>query len=193
MKNTMFNTLPNTDFSIHLMDDIELRASKRDVKNLVTQIRDYNVNFATIDLGITTYREFEKTPLSKNLKKLNIPYFTIELPYYVKDHFARQINELKEKYYELRATYDILEDKNKSTAQELNSLMRYYSKELREIKNYININVRTKLIFKKILSLITGKDNKSLRFIHFGERNFFMGIFNLIESIRNNNQILNKK
>ena len=193
MKGIMFDPLPNTDFSIHLMDNIELEASKNDVKNLVSQIRDYNVSFATIDLGNTTLREFEKTPLAKNLEKLNIPYFTIELPYYVKDHFTRQMTEIKENYDELKATYDVLEDKNKSTAQELKNLMRYYSKELNEIKNYINTNVRTKLIFNKVLNLITREDNRSLRFIHFGERSFFMEIFNLIESIKYKHQILNKK
>jgi hypothetical protein len=193
MKGMMFDPLPNTDFSIHLMDNIELEASKNDVKNLVSQIRDYNVSFATIDLGNTTLREFEKTPLAKNLEKLNIPYFTIELPYYVKDHFTTQMTEIKEIYDELKATYDVLEDKNKSTAQELKNLMRYYSKELKEIKNYINTNVRTKLIFNKVLNLITREDNRSLRFIHFGERSFFMEIFNLIESIKYKHQILNKK
>jgi hypothetical protein len=103
------------------------------------------------------------------------------------------MTEIKENYDELKATYDVLEDKNKSTAQELKNLMRYYSKELNEIKNYINTNVRTKLIFNKVLNLITREDNRSLRFIHFGERSFFMEIFNLIESIKYKHQILNKK
>ncbi|MFX1379786.1 MAG: hypothetical protein ACFFA4_11920 [Promethearchaeota archaeon] len=193
MKSTMFEPLPDTDFSIHLMNDLELEASGNEVENILSQIRDLHVNFATIDLGNTTLREFENTPLAMSLKKLNIPYFTIELPYYVKDYFTKEINEIREKYYELKATYDILEYKNNPTAQELNNLLKYYSKEINELNNYINIEVRTKLIFKKILSLISGKSNKNLTFVHFGERNFFMGIFNLIESIRNKNQFLNQK
>lgn len=193
MKSMMFEPLPDTDFSIHLMNDLELEAPGNDVENFFSQIRDFHINFATIDLGNYTLREFENTPLAMNLKKLGIPYFAIELPYYVKDHFAKQIKDLKENYFEVKATYDLLEDKNKQTAQELNHLLNYYSKELREIHNYINLEVRTKLILEKILRLMTRIDKNDLTFVHFGERSFFMGIFSQISSIKGKNQFLNEK
>lgn len=189
----MLEQLPDTEFSIHLMDDLELEVSRNEVENFATQIRDFNVDFATIDLGLSTLREFENTPLAMNLKKLEIPYFTIELPYYVKDYFAKQINEIKEKYYELKATYDILEDKNKRFAQELNHLINYYSNELRELDNYINVEVRSKLIFNKVLTLIKGKNNKNLTFLHFGQRNFFMEIFSQTKSDIYKSKHLNEK
>ncbi|MFX1326734.1 MAG: hypothetical protein ACFE91_01135 [Promethearchaeota archaeon] len=193
MKSMMFEPLPDTDFSIHLMEDLESDASGKSVENLVSQIRDLHVNFATIDLGNSTLREFENTPLAMYLKKLGIPYFTIELPYYVKDHFTKQINEIKEKYYELKATYDILEEKQRLTAQELNGLINYYSNELKEINNYINMEIRTKSIFKKLLSIIRGKDNINLTFLHFGERDFFMGIFSQTKRVNYKSQFLIKK
>ncbi|MFW9881088.1 MAG: hypothetical protein ACFFG0_49125 [Candidatus Thorarchaeota archaeon] len=176
MKSILFEPLPDDNFSIHLMNDMEIDTSGEGIDNLVRKIRDYKISFVTIDLGNLSLREFNNTPLARSLKEFEIPYFTIELPYYVKGHFTNQIKEIEEKYYELKSTYDILVEKNKPAAQELKNLIDYYSKELRKLDNFINLNVRTKLIFKKFQSLIKDKYCKNLSFMQFGESFFFIGI-----------------
>jgi hypothetical protein len=91
----MFETLIDDNFSVYLMRDTDADVSGSEIENLVSKFRDIPVNFATIDLGYMTLREFNETKLAKLLKDFEIPYFTIELPHYVKGHFTSQISEIK--------------------------------------------------------------------------------------------------
>ncbi|MFX0106374.1 MAG: hypothetical protein ACFE75_12920, partial [Candidatus Hodarchaeota archaeon] len=108
----------------------------KSIEDLIGKFRDIPVDFATIDLGYMNLREFNKTHLAKVLKEFGIPYFTIELPHYVKGHFTSQISEIQNKYNELKSTYSMLKDKNTPGAQELSYLIDYYSNELRELNYY---------------------------------------------------------
>jgi predicted transcriptional regulator YdeE len=172
----MFETLIDDNFSVYLMRDTDADISSGDIEDLVGKFRDIPVNFATIDLGYMNLREFNETRLAKVLKEFEIPYFTIELPHYVKGHFASQISEIKQKYDELKSTYSSLKDKNSPGAQELSYLIDYYSNELRELNYYINQQVRTESAVKRILSVIEGRDSKKLTFVHFGEESTLVEI-----------------
>lgn len=176
MNSIMFETLMDNNFSVYLMRDNDADVTGKDVVDLVEKFKDIPVHFATIDLGYMSLREFDETYLSKVLKKFKIPYFTIELPYYVKGHFSSQISEIKNKYKELKATYDSLKDRNSPGAQELSYLIDYYSSELRELNHYITQQIRTESIVKKILSVIKDRDSKNLNFVHFGEENTLVEI-----------------
>jgi predicted transcriptional regulator YdeE len=172
----MFETLIDDNFSVYLMRDTDADVSGSEIENLVSKFRDIPVNFATIDLGYMTLREFNETKLAKLLKDFEIPYFTIELPHYVKGHFTSQISEIKSKYEELKSTYSALKDKNSSGAQELSYLIDYYSNELRELNYYINQQVRTESAVKRIMSVIEGRDSRNLTFVHFGEESTLVEI-----------------
>ena len=176
MKSMMFETLIDENFSVYLMRDTDADVSGKDVEDLVGKFRDIPVDFATIDLGYMNLREFNETHLAKVLKDFDIPYFTIELPHYVKGHFSSQISEIKKKFNELKSTYSLLKDKNTSGAQELSYLIDYYSNELRELNYYINQQIRTESAVKRILSVIQDRDSKNLTFVHFGEENTLVEI-----------------
>ena len=172
----MFETLADNNFSVYMIQDKDDKVKEDNIEGLFNAIKDISINFATIDLGYMSLREFNETPLSKVLKKFAIPYFTIELPHYVKGHFSSQISQIQNKYNELKSSYDLLKYKNSPGAQELSYLIDYYSNELRELDHYINQQVRVESIVKKILSVIKDRDTKDLTFVHVGEENTLVEI-----------------
>jgi len=176
MKNIMFETLVDRNFSVYSIRDLDAEVKDEDIEDLIGKIKHIPVHFATIDLGHMNLREFNGTRLANELKKFEIPYFTIELPHYVKGHYASQISEIQNKYNELNTTYNSLKDKNSPGAQELSYLIDYYSKELMELNHYLNQQIRTKSIVEKILSVIKDRDSKNLNFVHFGKENTFVEI-----------------
>jgi hypothetical protein len=176
MNSIMFETLMDDNFSVYLLRDTEDEVSGENVNNLIEKFKEIPVSFATIDLGYTTLREFNETYLAKVLKEYEIPFFSVELPHYVKGHFLGQISEMKNKYNELKASYELLKDKNSPGAQELIYLIEYYSNELRELNFYINQQIRVESIVEKILKVIEGRDSRNLTFVHIGEENTLVGI-----------------
>lgn len=174
MKSIMFESLADRNY--YLIRDFEAEVSKEAIQDVVERIKNIPIHFATIDLGEISLREFNETFLAEVLKKFEIPYFTVELPHYVKGHYSSQITEIQNKYYELKSTYDSLKDKNSPGAQELSYLIDYYSNELMELKHYINSQVRTDAITKRILEVLKDRENKDITFVHFGEENTFMEI-----------------
>ena len=117
------------------------------------------------------------------LNRFEIPYFTIELPYYVKEHFSKEIVDFQNKVHELKAGYDMLVNKNTSSAQALKFLIEQYSNELDELNRYINFEVRTEAIVKKILAVLKGRENNDLTFVHFGEENTFIQIMKRLKEL----------
>ena len=176
MNSIMFETLIDDNFSVYLMRATDADVTGKDVEDLVSKFREIPVDFATIDLGYMNLREFNETYLAKVLKEFKIPYFTIELPHYVKGHFTSQISEIKNKYDELKSTYSMLKDKSTPGAQELSYLIDYYSNELTELDYYINQQIRTESAVKRILSVIKDRDSKNLTFVHFGDENTLVEI-----------------
>jgi hypothetical protein len=172
----MFETFMDDNFSVYLLRDGEEDSTDEGINNLIQKFKKIPVSFATIDLGYNTLRDFNETHLAKILKKYEIPIFSIELPHYVKGHFSSQISEMKNKYNELKSSYDLLHDKNSPGAQELSYLIDYYSNELRELNFHINQQIRVDSIVEKISSVIEGRDSRNLTFVHIGEENTLVGI-----------------
>ena len=176
MNSIMFETFMDDNFAVYKVSDIGQDFTGEGANNLFEKFKEIPVSFVTLDLGYTTLREFNETHLAKVLKQYEIPYFSVELPYYVKGHFSSQIGEMKNKYHELKSCYDALKNKNSPGAQELSYLIDYYSNELQELNYYINQQVRVDSICEKILSVIEGRDSRDLTFVHIGEENTLVGI-----------------
>ena len=176
MNSIMFETLMDNNFSVYLLRDMDGDITEKDVEDLIGKFKEIPVQFATIDLGYTSLREFNETHLAKVFKEFEIPYFTVELPHFVQGHFSGQISEIQNKYNELKASYDLLKNKNSPGAQELNYLIEYYSNELRELNHYINQQIRVDSITQKILSVIKDRDSRDLTFVHVGEENTLVEI-----------------
>ncbi|MFX1502786.1 MAG: hypothetical protein ACFFDH_17630 [Promethearchaeota archaeon] len=175
MKTIMFDSLGD-NFSLYSFRDLDVEIRDEDIEDLFEKIKNMSVDFATIDLGYMNLREFNQTHLAKVLNKFEIAFFSIELPYYVKGHYASQIGEIQHKYNELKNTYNSLKNTNSPGAQELKYLIDYYSKELIELNNHIDQNIRIEAIVKKIVSVLKDRDSKSITFMHFGEENTFVEI-----------------
>ena len=171
-----FESLAENNFPVYLITELDAEILEESIEDLVEKVKKIPVHFVTIDLGYISSKKFNETYLAKVLSKFNIPYFTIELPFYVKGHYASQISEIQYKYEELKSTYDSLKNKNVSSAQELKYLIDYYSNELMELKYHINQNVRCTTITKKILEVLKDRNDKELTFLHFGEENTFVEI-----------------
>ncbi len=176
MNSIMFETLMDNNFSVYLLRDMDGDITESDVEILIEKFKEIPVKFATIDLGYTSLREFNETHLARVLKEFEIPYFTVELPHFVKGHFSSQISEIQNKYNELKSSYDLLKDKNTPGAQELSYLIDYYSNELKELNHYINQKIRVDSITQKILSVIKDRDSRDLTFVHIGEENTLVEI-----------------
>ncbi len=190
MNSIIFESLADKNFSAYLIRDLDAEIKEEDIEDLFEKIKSIPVNFATIDLGYMNLREFNETFLAKVLNKHEIPFFTIELPHYVKGHFASQISEIQKKYNELKSTYDSLKDRNTAGAQELSYLIDYYSKELRELNHYINLQVQTQAITKRILEVIKDRDSKDLTFVHVGEENSFVEIMKQLKEFNVKSNVL---
>ncbi|MFX1530329.1 MAG: hypothetical protein ACFFBC_04395 [Promethearchaeota archaeon] len=172
----MFETLMDNNFSVYLLRDMDGDITESDVEDIIEKFKEIPVKFATIDLGYMSLREFNETHLAKVFREFKIPYFTVELPHYVKGHFSSQISEIQNKYNELKESYELLKDKNSPGAQELSYLIDYYSNELRELNHYINQQIRVESIVNKILSVIKDRDSRNLTFVHVGEENILVEI-----------------
>ena len=156
--------------------EIEPIVKETYIEEFVEKIKLIPVRIATIDLGSMNLREFNQTYLAKVLNKYGISYFTLELPNYKEEHFLSQLIEIQSKFNELMNKYDSLNDRNTPSAQELSYLIDSYSKEIVELKHYINQKIRTDAITTKILQVIKNLDSKELTVIHFGEENTFAEI-----------------
>ena len=176
MNSIMFETLMDNNFSVYLLKDKGEDITEKDVETLIEKFKEIPVKFATIDLGYMSLREFNETHLAKVFNNFEIPYFTVELPHFVKGHFSGQISQIQNKYNELKVSYGLLKDKNTPGAQELSYLIDYYSNELRELNHYINQQIRVESITKKILSVIKDRDSRDLTFVHVGEENTLVEI-----------------
>jgi 2-hydroxy-3-keto-5-methylthiopentenyl-1-phosphate phosphatase len=172
----MFETLMENNFSVYLLRDMDGDITEKDVEDLMVKFKEIPVKFATVDLGYMSLREFNETHLAKVFNEFEIPYFTVELPHFVQGHFSGQISQIQNKYNELKASYDLLKDKNTPGAQELSYLIEYYSNELRELNHYINQQIRVDSITQKILSVIKDRDSRDLTFVHVGEENTLVEI-----------------
>ncbi|MFX0081526.1 MAG: hypothetical protein ACFE94_07225 [Candidatus Hodarchaeota archaeon] len=176
MDSIMFETLMDNNFSVYLLRDMHEDITEKQVEELIEKFKEIPVKFAVIDLGYMSLREFNETHLAKVFNEFEIPYFTIELPHYVKGHFSSQISQIQNKYNELKESYDLLKNKNSPGAQELSYLIDYYSNEMRELNYYINQQIRVESIVKKILSVIKDRDSRDLTFVHVGEENILVEI-----------------
>ena len=190
MNSLMFENLADNKYSVYLMRDKDANIKEDEIESVIDKIKDIPVRFATVDLGYMNSIEFDETYLAEVLKRSKIPYFTIELPHYVKGHFLGQISEIQNKYNELKSTYDLLGDKNTPGAQELSYLIDYYLNELMELKYYINQQVRTGKITKKILEVLKDPEDRDLTFVHFGEENTFVEIMRQLKEFNVKSNIL---
>lgn len=188
MVSMMFESLVDKNFSIYMMGNIEAEVKEDTIEDMVENFLNMPVKFATIDLGYMTLREFDKTNLSRVLKEHEIPYFTTELPYYVKGHFAEEIDKIRNKLDELLGTYETLSNKNSGSAQELKILIERYSKDLQGLDRYINLKVRSEAIVEKMLRLIEDRNDSELSFVHIGEENSFLEIMRRLkeENVKSN-------
>lgn len=181
MKTLTFETLADSKIFSQLRNDMKSMSFVKNFENLLKYLNRYSVNFATIDLGYMSNRQFDETYLSKILKESEIPYFTIELPFYVKENLNKQIAELKNIYNEIKATYDVLSDRTNPTARELKLLMNFYFNEIRELKAYINQKIRPDLVVEKIVNVIKGREAKECNLVHFGKKSTFKDINSKLE------------
>jgi hypothetical protein len=186
----MFENLSDNNFSVYVIQDMDEKYKEENITGLFDSIKDIPINFATVDLGYMNLREFNETFLAKVLKMNSIPYFTIELPHYVKGHFSSQISEIQSKYNELKTTYDSLKNKNAPSAQELRYLIEYYSNELKELNHYISKQVRTSAVAKRISQVIKDRPDEDMTFIHFGEENTFVEIMKELKDINVKSNVL---
>ncbi len=179
MASMMFELLADIDFSGYIIRDLSGEVKSGNIEDVVEKIK--NIHFATVDLGETTLREFNNTYLAEVLKQYEIPYFTVESPHYVKDYFSSQIADLQDRLFELKSTYNTLKNKDTSSAKELRNLIYDYSSELNDLKNYINNQVRTGAITKRILEVLKDREDNNMTFVHVGEENTFVQIMNQLK------------
>ena len=156
--------------------DIEPIVKETYIEEFVEKLKLIPVRIATIDLGSMSLEEFNQTSFAKELNKYGISYFTLKLPNYEKEYLLSQLFDIQSKFNELMRKHDSLNDKNTPSAQELSYLIDSYSKEIMELKHYINQKIRTDAITTKILQVIKNLDSKELTVIHFGEENTFAEI-----------------
>ncbi len=190
IKTLISETLANYKKFTELRNNINSKTLVKNFEDLFKFLERNSVDLATVDLGYMNLREFNETYLSKVLKEYEIPYFTIELPYYVKGHLVNQIIDLKNKNNEIKSTLKVLTDKNSPAARELSFLINYYSNEIKELKSYINQKIRIDLAVKKIINVTKGLESKDWNLIHFGKKSTFKGINNQLKERNIESKIL---
>ena len=169
------------DFSVYMMRSADKEVEEKEVQKVMKQLPESNVKYATVDLGYMELREFNKSRLAESLKEAEIPYFTTELPHYVKGYFTKEIQEIRNTLAELKGTYEGLSNKNAPSAQELKILIDRYTTDLNELDTHINSEVRPKAMVQKIMQVIKGHEHEKFTVLHFGEEQTFVEILKLLK------------
>lgn len=176
MENMFLDPMVEENFSVFMMKKPDSKVGIEQGEELLKHLNKMNVKYATVDLGYTELKDFHETRLAELLKKADIPYFTTELPHYVKGYFATEIQEIKNTLSELKGTYDGLKNKNAPSAQELKLLIDRYSTDLRDLDSHITQTIRPDAVVKKIVQLQKGHEDAKWTVLHFGEENTFVEV-----------------
>jgi len=128
-------------------------------------------------------RGFDKSPLAKILKQVNIPYYTVDIPEYAMGYLMAEIIEKEDQVNGLIEEFLSISDKESIKGVNLKSWIDYLKEEIEEKKLFLDIKLRPEWIVKKILDIIRTMDNNEIIFIHFAQNNVFSETLKLLKDL----------
>ncbi|MFX0188154.1 MAG: hypothetical protein ACFE8A_10500 [Candidatus Hodarchaeota archaeon] len=162
------------------MRNHEVDVQRKDVRIFMDYINHIPIDFVLIDSGSDPVENFNHSSYAKVLEALEIPYFIINLPDHIKDHYSKALGEINYKLEELTSCYSGLKDKSTPEAQELKFLIDRYTKDIQETEKYLNFKYRPQAIIKKILSIVRNR-GEEITFAHIGDQKTFPSIMKLLK------------
>lgn len=175
----------NKKVKIFLLRNEIGRFNEEKYKNLRKILEKEKFRFAIIDFNNKEIKKTYERPLLEFLNNCMIPYFSVEIPEYVKNYldlgiFDKEIllNELEEEYEELCLND---EEMNSFKILSLKNWIEILKQEIELMKKNLKMFIHPQWIVKKVLDIVKKIENNVFSIIHFTHKEIYNELTNLFE------------
>jgi len=172
--------------TLYLIRNKNRGLDKNQLQNLHEILEKEKFRFAILDFNDKQLKESYEQPLAKFLDKFWIPYFSVDIPDYVRDLLNVEIFEKEALINELEAEYENLSfseaEKNSFKLQSLNSWIELLKKEVESQKASLESTIKPRWIVKKVLDIAKMIRNDVFSIMHFTHEEIYSELKNLFES-----------
>ena len=186
MESLEIEAIKKKQITLYLVRNKKQGFDKNQLHKLQDILKNKKFRFAVIDFNDKELKESYEKPLSEFLEKFWIPYFSVDIPDYVRDLlnieiFEKEalINELEKEYEELLLTEN---EDNSFKIQSLNSWIELLKKEVDSQKTSLESTVKPRWIVKKVLDIAKMIRNDVFSIMHFTHEEIYSELKNLFES-----------
>lgn len=173
----------NKNINLYLIRDGVLNQDLFD--NLRNILKNEKFRFAIIDFNDFQSKKLYETPLHLFLDKFKIPYYSVDIPQYVRDHLCVEILEKELLINELENEYiDLISDPEQEEsfkAQNLDSWINLLKQEVKDKMNYLKLALKPQWVVKKVLDIIKMIKTDRFSIMHFTHGEIFTELKELFE------------
>ena len=186
MESLEIEPIKKKQITIYLVRNKKQIFNKKQMNRLQEFLKTEKFRFAVIDFNDKELKGTYEEPLSKFLEKFWIPYFSVDIPDYVRDLLNVEIFEKEALINELEKEYEKLlfedEDENSFKIQSLHSWIELLQKEVKSQKATLESTIRPEWIVKKVLDIAKMIRNDVFSIMHFTHEEIYSELKNLFES-----------
>jgi hypothetical protein len=186
MESLEIEPIKKKQITIYLVRNKKQSFDKSQMNKLQEILKTEKFRFAVIDFNDKELKETYEEPLAKFLEKFWIPYFSVDIPDYVRDLLNVEIFEKEAQINELEKEYEKLlfkdEEENSFKIQSLHSWIELLQKEVESQKATLESTIRPEWIVKKVLDIAKMIRNDVFSIMHFTHEEIYSELKNLFES-----------
>ena len=186
MESLEIESIKKKQITIYLVRNKKQSFDKNQMNKLQEILKTEKFRFAVIDFNDKELKETYEEPLAKFLEKFWIPYFSVDIPDYVRDLLNVEIFEKEAQINELEKEYEKLlfkdEEENSFKIQSLHSWIELLQKEVESQKATLESTIRPEWIVKKVLDIAKMIRNDVFSIMHFTHEEIYSELKNLFES-----------
>jgi hypothetical protein len=186
MESLEIEPIKKKQITIYLVRNKKQSFDKSQMNKLQEILKTEKFRFAVLDFNDKELKETYEEPLAKFLEKFWIPYFSVDIPDYVRDLLNVEIFEKEAQINELEKEYEKLlfkdEEENSFKIQSLHSWIELLQKEVESQKATLESTIRPEWIVKKVLDIAKMIRNDVFSIMHFTHEEIYSELKNLFES-----------
>ncbi|MFX1450891.1 MAG: hypothetical protein ACFFCM_08615 [Promethearchaeota archaeon] len=156
---------------LYLINIESIIGSKNEIAYIYNTLDEFDFTFITVDLKNENSNQYAHDLLLKLSKIYKKPFFSLDIPEYVKKGIYKEISRHNEQIEELELECKVFNhnqiERKSFNSQDLESWINYLKTEVKTIENYLNLKVRPQWIVKGMLELIEMYDEKDMYIMHF--------------------------
>ena len=186
MESLEIKPIKKKKITLYLIRNKKQELDKNQLHNLHNILENEKFRFAIIDFNDKQLKESYEKPLARFLDKFWIPYFSVDIPDYVRDLLNVEIFEKEALINELETEYENLcfkgDERDSFKMQSLNSWIELLKKEVESQKASLESSIKPKWIVKKVLDIAKMIRNDVFSIVHFTQEEIYSELKNLFES-----------